>query len=97
MEALDYSLLNLINPQPDIDNIYLYAEDLYVAKYQLLINECESVMKHCNDPKAFIEHSNDMDNKYRNIDDYNSNTKWKILILFDDMIADKLNNKNLIQ
>ena len=31
-------LLNLINKQPDIDKIYLYAKDLYEDKYQLLIN-----------------------------------------------------------
>ena len=29
------SLFNLVNYQPDIDKIYLYAEDPYVAKYQL--------------------------------------------------------------
>ena len=28
------ALLNLINNQPDIDKIYLYAKDLYEAKYQ---------------------------------------------------------------
>ena len=31
------ALLNLINHQPDIDKIYLYAKDPYEAKYQLLI------------------------------------------------------------
>ena len=28
------ALLNLINNQPDIDKIYLYAKDPYEAKYQ---------------------------------------------------------------
>ena len=37
------ALLNLINNQPDIDKIYLYAKDLYEAKYQYLINKCEKV------------------------------------------------------
>ena len=32
-------LLNLIEDQPDIDKIYLYAKDPYEAKYQYLINE----------------------------------------------------------
>ena len=36
------SLFNLINQQPDIDKIYLYAKDPYEAKYQLLINKIES-------------------------------------------------------
>ena len=31
-------LLNLIENQPDIDKIYLYAKDQYEAKYQYLIN-----------------------------------------------------------
>ena len=31
-------LLNLIENQPDIDKIYLYAKDPYKARYQYLIN-----------------------------------------------------------
>ena len=38
-----HALLNLINHQPDLDNINLYAKDLNEAKYQLLINKPESV------------------------------------------------------
>ena len=52
-------------------------------------------LKHFNDLKAFIEYSNDMDDVYKNIEDYNPNKKWKILILFDDMIADTLYNKKI--
>ena len=49
------ALLNLINNQPDIDKIYLYAKDPYEAKYQFLINMRESTgLKHFNDPKAFM-------------------------------------------
>ena len=33
------SLFNLINQEPDIDKVYLYAKDPYEAKYQLLINK----------------------------------------------------------
>ena len=45
------ALLNLINNQPDIDKIYLYAKDPYEAKYQLLINKKESIgLKHFDDP-----------------------------------------------
>ena len=89
------ALLNLINKQPDIDKIYLYAKDPYEAKYQFLINKRESIgLKHFNDPKAFIEYSNDMQDVYKNIDEYNIDKERKILIVFDDMIADMINNKN---
>ena len=46
--------------------------------------------------KAFIEYSNDMDDIYKNIEKYNPNKKRKILIVFDDAIADILSNKELI-
>ena len=60
-------LLNLIKNQPDIDKIYLYAKDPYEAKYQYLINKGGVGMDHLNDPKAFIEYSNDMRDVYKNI------------------------------
>ena len=51
------SLFNLINQQPDIDKLYLYAKDLNEAKYQFLIKNCENVAtKHFNDSKAFIKY-----------------------------------------
>ena len=90
------SLFNLINQQPNIDKIYLYAKDPYEAKYQFLIKKREDVgTKHFNDSKAFIEYSNNMDDIYKNIEEYNPNKKRKILTVFDYMIADMLNNKNL--
>ena len=89
-------LLNLINNQPDIDKIYLYAKDPYEAKYQYLINKREKVgLDHFKDPKAFMEYSNDMDNLYKNIENYKPGKKRKILIVFNDMIADMSNNKKL--
>ena len=45
-------------------------------------------LKDFKDPKAFMEYWNDMNDVYPNTDDYNPNKKPKILILFDDMIAD---------
>ena len=91
-------LLNLVNKQPDIDKIYLYAKNPYEAKYQFLINKREIIgLKHINDPKAFIEYSNDVQNVYKNIDEYNSGTKRKVLIGFDHMIADMINNEKIIQ
>ena len=66
------ALLNLIGNQPDIDKIYLYAKAPYKAKYQYLINKREKVgLNHCDDPKAFMEYSNDMKDVYKNIEDYN--------------------------
>ena len=89
-------LLNLIENQPDIDKIYLYAKDLYEVKYQYIINKREGVgIDHFNNPKAFIEYSNDMHDVYKNIDEYNPDKENKILIVFDDMIADMINNKKL--
>ena len=85
------ALLNSINNQPDIDKMYLYAKDPYEADYQLLINKRgSSRLKHFNDPKAFIEYSNDMKHVYKNIEEYNTDKESKILIAFDDIIADMI-------
>ena len=66
------ALLTLINNQPDIDKIYLYAKDLYEAKYQYLINKREKVgLNRYDNPKAYMEYSNDMHDVYKNIEDYN--------------------------
>ena len=74
----------------------MYAKDPYEAKYQHLINKRENVgINHFNDLKAFIEYSNDMDDVYKNIDDYNPDKENKILIVFHDMIADMIHNKKL--
>ena len=90
------SLLNVIRHKPDINKSYLYAKNPYEVKYQLLINKGESTgFKHFNDSKAFIEYLNDMDDIYKNIEEYNPNKKREILIVFDDMIADMLSNKKL--
>ena len=91
------SLFNLINQQPDIDKIYFYAKYLYQAKYQFLINKRErSDLKHFNDSKAFIEYWNDMNEIFKNLEEYNTNKKCKILIVFDNMIVDMPSN-NFIQ
>ena len=42
-----------------------------------------------------MEYSNDMEDVYKNIENYNPGKKPKILIVFDDMIADMINNKKL--
>ena len=74
----------------------MYAKDPYEDKYQFLTKKRESIgIKHFNDPKAFIEYWNDMHDVYQNINDYNPDKENKILIVFDDMIADMINNKKL--
>ena len=89
-------LLNLIENQPDIDKIYLYAKDPYESKYQYLTNKRGGVgINYFNDPKAFIKYSNDMHDVYKNIHDYNLDKQNKILIVFDDMIADMIHTKKL--
>ena len=52
-------------------------------------------INHFDDPKAFIEYSNDMHDGYKNIDDYNPDIENKILIVFNDMIAEMIHNKKL--
>ena len=85
-------LLNLIENQSDIDKIYFYAKDPYEAKHQYLINNREKVgLKRFNDSKA-QKYSNDTCNVYKNINCYKEN---KVLIVFDDMIADMIHNKKL--
>ena len=89
-------LLNLIEKQPNIDKIYLCATDPYEAKYQYLINKRECVgINRFNDPKAFTEYSNDIHDVYKNTNYYNPDKRNKILIVFDDMIVDMINNRRL--
>ena len=87
-------LLNLIENQLDIDKIYLYAKDPYEAKYQYLISKRKSVgINYFKDPKVFIEYSNGMHDVFKNINYYSPDKENKILILFDNMIADMIQNK----
>ena len=89
-------MFNLINEEPGSDKICLYAKNPYEAKYQFLINKIESTgFKHFNDSKAFIKYSNNMDDIDKTVEEFNPNKKRKILIAFDDMIADMLSNEKL--
>ena len=72
----------------------MHAKDLSEPKYEFLIKKGQDAgIKHLNDLNAFIESSNTMDNVYENIDDYNTNKERKVLIVFDDMIADIMSSK----
>ena len=87
-------MLNLISEKDDINKIYLYAKDLSEPKYEFLIKKREDAgTKHLNDLNAFIECSNAMDDVYENIDEYDSNRKKKMLIVFNDIITDIIANK----
>ena len=89
------TLLHLINDLNPIDKIYLYAKDLHEPKYEYLINKREQAgIKNLNDPRAFIEYSDDMNDVLDDINNYNKNRDKKVLIVFDDMIADIEYNKN---
>ena len=58
----------------------MYAEDPYESKYQFLINKRESTgLNYFNDPKAFTEYSNDMQDVYTNIDEYKTDKERRIL------------------
>ena len=85
------TLLNLIKGKAGqnlIDKIYLYPKDLNEPKYQFLIKKREDVG---------IEHLQYMDDVYNNINDHNPSRKREIQIVFDDIIADIVNNKNFKQ
>ena len=80
------TLLHLIDKFHPIDKIYLYAKDTDEDKYQYLINKREQVgIKNLNDPHAF---SNDMNDVLEDINNSNKKRDKKVLIIFDNMIAD---------
>ena len=88
------TLLHLVNNLHPINKIYLYAKDIDEKKYQFLINKREQAgIKTLNDPHAFIEYSDDMDDVLDDINNYNENRDKKVLIVFDDMIPDIEYNK----
>ena len=90
------TLLHLIKNLHPIDKIYLYAKDINEPKYEYLTNKREQAgIKNLNDPHASIEYSDDMDDVLDDINNYNKNRDKKVLILFDDMIADIEYNKKI--
>ena len=92
------TLLHLINNLHPIDKMYLYAKDIHEPKHEYLINKREQTgIKNLNDPHDFIEYSDDMNDVLDDINDCNKNRDKKVLIVFDDMIADIEYNKNFKQ
>ena len=90
-------LLNLIqNQRPDIDKIQIYVKDPSESKYQLLIKGKEKVgIENFKYPKSFIDYSQTIDDVYEDLEDYNPTKKRRVLIVFDDMIADMKSNKKV--
>ena len=86
-------LLNLIKHQrPDP----LYIKDPCESKYELRINGREKVgIENLKNPKAFNGYSQTTDDVYENLEAYNPTKKSKVLIEFDDMIADMESNNKL--
>ena len=73
---------------------FLYAKDLHEPKYEYLINKREQAgIKKLSDPHAFIEYSDGINDKLDDINNYNKNRDKKVLIVFDDMVADIEYNK----
>ena len=78
------------------EEIYLSFKNSEKLQTQALIKKRKKVgLNHYDDPKAFIEYSNDVRGVYKNIVEYNPDKERKILIVSDDMIADMVNNKKL--
>ena len=91
---ITYLLCSIQKDNNIIDKIYLYAKDLEEPKYKLLIDKREKAgINFNNDPTAFIEYSNSMDDILSYIEDYNKKRKRKILIIFDDMTSYVMSDK----
>ena len=72
----------------------LFDKDPLESKYQLVINGREKVgTENLKNPKAFIDCSQKFDDVYENLEDYNPTKKRKVLIVFDDLIADMESHK----
>ena len=91
------TLSHLIDKFHPIDKIYLYTKDTDEEKYQYLINKREQAgIKNLNNPHAFIEYSNDMNDVLEDINNYNKKRDKKVLIIFDDVIADIMKSEKLM-
>ena len=82
-----------MNNEPGINNYFSNAKDLHEAKYQLPINKREgTTLTYLNHSKVFIEYSDDLDDIYKNFEEYNPNKKQKMLIVFDVLSNKKINS-----
>ena len=73
--TLLHLIQNLNKTRPG-DKIYLYAKNLSEPKYKFLINNRKNAgIKHFNNPTALIEYSNNINDVFTNIDNYNKQRK----------------------
>ena len=79
-----------------IENIYLQVKDPNEARNQCLIKNMKKLVSE-KDQKSFIEYSNNMQDVLKNIEEYEPVRKLKVLIIFEDMIADMICYKTLNQ
>ena len=94
--SFNYWWYRIKHQQSDIDKIYLYLKHPLKSKYQLLINGREKIgIKNLKNPKAFIDYSQTIDDVYENLESYYPAEEKRVLIAFDDMIADMESNKKL--
>ena len=85
------------NQQPDIDKTYLYVTNPLKSNYQLLINGREKVgIKKLKNRNAITHYSQTIDDVYENLQ-YNPTKKKRLLVVFDDVIADMESNKNQVR
>ena len=95
---INYLLNSIQRENSIVDKIYLYAKDLEEPKYKLLIDKREKAgINFNNDPTAFTEYSNSMDDILSNIEDYNKKQRRKVLIIFDYMISHVMSDKKAQQ
>ena len=94
----NYLLRSIQRGNNTIDKIYLYAKDLEEPKYKLLIDKRgKAGINFNNDPNAFIEYSNSMDDIYQILKIIIKKEKEKVLITFDDMISHVMSDKKAQQ
>ena len=66
------------------------------SKISIFNKKSEDIQtKHLNGSKTLIEYSNNMWDVFKNIEEYNPGMECKVLLVFDDMVADMHNNKTL--
>ena len=91
-------LLNLIKYQrPDFDkNLFTRQRSIRIKTSIIYFNGREKVaIENLKNPKTFIACSKTIDDVYENLKDYDPTNKMRVLMVFDDMIADMECNKSL--
>ena len=89
------SLFNLINQQPDIDQIYLHVKDLYEAKYQFLIKNLKILEQSILMTLKFFLNTRIISMIFIKPPKIIIQIENEKYFVFDDMIVDMLSNKKL--